>query len=165
MPGTTLAIYATPVLLVIVAMLIGLLLRKQGTAHLKATIDVSPQMAAELEAVIHRIGAAAAHHADVSAVVELVRQLDANPDALELIKSYPETVRAAAWLHYVNSLGASLQVAQNCLRKAHDGSYDRSYLYGHNAAVDDWQKRVDALRVKLDAAIAASGQGLGLRAV
>lgn len=115
----------------------------------------------ELDAIVDRLGRAIQHHADVSAVIGLIRQLDADPEALELIKSYPETVRAAAWLHYINTLGAALHHAQKKLSyqyQADDGN-DRYNL------VSSRQKQVDDIRAKLDAAaIAASGRG-GLRAV
>lgn len=117
---------------------------------------LEPNIGSELGAAIERLGAAARHHADVSAVVEMVRQLDADPDALELIKSYPETIRAAAWLHYINSLGATLQSLQD--------NEARVRREGYMTMADNCQSQVAAVREQLDAAIAASGQS-GLRSV
>ena len=145
---TTIAIFMT----IIIGLLVALL--RKG-----AETDVRITMTTELDRAIERIDMAIRHHTDVAAVVEMVRQLDANPDSLELIKSYPETVRAAALLHYTNILGSSLQAAQNRLSAAYNSSsvYKRDFI---NVA----QREVDALRSKLDAAIQASGQN-GLRSV
>jgi hypothetical protein len=122
--------------------------------------------AVALGEAVDRIKVEAHHAADVSAVLKLMEQLDGQPDALELIKSYPKTVQAAAWLHYINTLGASLQAAQVRLQQAHDGTYNASD-YGHvtrPSVIDTEQKRVDTIRAKLDAAIVASGQ-FGLHSV
>ncbi len=148
--------------LILIGWLLVYVARRQGR---RVDLTFDPQLTAELKKVIDEIGQAARHHADVSAVVELVRQLDADPDALELIKSYPETVRAAAWLHYINQLGVALQAAQVKLQKAHDGELDALYSYSHREAVTDQQQRVDNLRTKLDAAITASSCQPGLRSI
>lgn len=92
------------------------------------------------------------HHAEISAVLGLIKQLDADPDAMELINSYPQTVRAAAMLHYVNTLGSALQHAQDDLARIHKH-------YGSTAQVTtSAQQDVDSIRHKLDAAVAASKQ-------
>lgn len=130
------------------------------TAQRKADPQLDVRLKEELNAIIDRLGRAVQHHVEVSAVVELVRQLDADPKALELIKSYPETVRAAAWLHYINTLGAALQHSQKRLSDQYrnDDGKDR-YSYVSSA-----HKQVNAIRAELDAAIAASDGG-GLRTV
>ena len=130
------------------------------TAQRKADPQLDVRLRDELDAIVDRLGRAVQHHVEVSAVVELVRQLDADPKALELIKSYPETVRAAAWLHYINTLGEALQHSQKRLSDQYrnDDGKDR-YSYVSSA-----HKQVNAIRAELDAAIAASGGG-GLRAV
>lgn len=130
---------------IIIGLLVALLRKSTGT-------DVRIMMTTEFDQAIERLDAAIKHHTDVAAVVEMVRQLDANPDALELIKSYPETVRAAAWLHYINALGSDLQDAQKRL-----SVYHRMYSMT-SLTVQDAQRKVDALRNKLHAAIKASGQ-------
>lgn len=115
-------------------------------------IDLTPQ--------IQQLQAAVEHHADVSAVVAMVRQLDAlDENALTLIKSYPETVRAAAWLHYINTLGADLQHAQQQLSAAH-----QMYRRADSINVEAAQAHVDSIRDKLDRAVELSGQ-TGLRVV
>lgn len=112
------------------------------------------QLSVDLTNLIQRLEAATRHHADVSAVVTMIQQLDElDEDVLELIRSYPETVRAAAWLHYVNVLGSDLQAAQLALSKAHRNHSDPNGL-----TIKSAQAKVDAIRVKLDKAIAASGQ-------
>ena len=88
-------------LIVIAALLIGVLVvlvkrRKPTTVVLDTT-----GFTAELD----RIMKSTAHAAEVSAVLGLMKDLENNPDALALIQDYPETVRAAAWLHYINRLG------------------------------------------------------------
>ena len=109
---------------------------------------------------IDELKAAAQHYADVSAVVEMMRQLDElDEDAVALLKSYPETVRAAAWLHYTNVLGADLQHAQKQLSMAHQ-TYQRADSHNVKAA----QAHVDSVRAKLDHAVQLSGQS-GLHAI
>ncbi len=135
-----------------IAVMLHALLRKRSTS-------VDPTLVAQLDAATERLGAAVRHHVDVNAVVEMIRQMDAmDTDALELLKQYPATVQAAAWTHYIDTLGESLVVAQNNLRNNHDwyGANDRMTMSS--------QQTVDAIRAKLDAAVKASGQ-TGLRAV
>lgn len=116
-----------------------------------------PGQALRIDEAAERLAAAVKHHVDVSAVVEMVRQLDADPNALELIKTYPETVRVAAWLHYIDTLGASLQTAQTRL--------GRAYAEGSMAyVIESYKQQVDDIRAELDAVLKASGQS-GLRAV
>jgi len=105
-------------LVIVVGMCI--LLRKQR-APLPVFIDTT-----DLDAVVTRAMSALAHATDVSAVVKLVNQLDEDPGALELLKSYPETVRAAALLHRVNTLGADSQAAHEVLSEA-NGLSTHSY--------------------------------------
>lgn len=125
----------------------------------EVTIDLSYQ--------IEQLKRAAEHYADVSAVVAMVTQLhELDNDAIERLKSYPETVQAAAWLHYVNVLGSDLQAAQKLLSEAHQGKWHYEG-YGSSALVEarkTCQQHVDEVRAKLDAAIRASGR-TGLRAV
>jgi len=109
-----------------------------------------------IDDAIERLQHSVAHVVDVSAVVELIAQLDANPDAIELLKDYPEKVRAAAWLHYINKLGSDLQHAQNILSSAHRGEIN--YGYERSKHISNAQRHVDEVRAKLDAAITASGQ-------
>lgn len=143
----------------LIALLVVLIRNKSKPAVI--TVDTT-QFDAELE----RIMSATAHAADVSAVLKLMEQLDDNEDALELIKSYPETVRAAAWLHYINTLGADLQAAQKDLSDAHQGKGRFQYHHGYMLADlrKGTQEHVDMIRAKLDKAVAASGQS-GLRLV
>ncbi len=115
-------------------------------------------MGREVESTIERINASIEHHAEVSAVLGLMKQLDADPDALELIKSYPRTVQAAAALHYVNTLGAALQQAQEMLQSIYRGeNSSASYLFGMTPAdrIKNCQAQVDSIRAKLDAAVDA----------
>jgi len=114
---------------------------------------------------LEHVMASTAHAAEVSAVLGLMKQLDDQPDSLALIQSYPETVRAAAWLHYINRLGSDLQYAQKQLSDAHQrkGSYSSPYA-DIDRLRNACQQHVDSVRAKLDRAIAASGQ-VGLRKV
>jgi hypothetical protein len=144
------------VLLLILGALV-VLIRKQSNPKFDLALK------AQVDEAIRQIDRATSHYTDVSAVVEMVRQLDADPDVLELIKSYPETVRTAAWLHYINALGADLQAAQKSLSRAHQ-RMDTSLLGNQESFIASRQHEVDVIRAKLDAAIAASGQS-GLRPV
>ena len=104
-----------------------------------------------LEQALARIKDESTHAVHVSAVLGLMEQLENNPDALQLIKSYPETVVAASWLHYINILGADLQKAQEHLSRTHRSGGGEYYI-------KPAQQHVDNLRAKLDAAVKASGQ-------
>jgi hypothetical protein len=129
----------------------GLLLRKQRTA-LPVIIDTT-----NLDDMLLRAKNAVVHVTYVSEVVALVRNLEANPDAQELLKSYPETVRAAAWLHYINILGGDLHTADNALSLAH-GLDANTWGSTKNYRVETAQKHVDSLRAKLDTAVKLAGQ-------
>ena len=148
----------TEVSLVIAVILLGViawLLWRYRNAKMQVLLPV------ELSRQIDELKAAAQHYADVSAVVEMMRQLDElDEDAVALLKSYPETVRATAWLHYTNVLGADLQHAQKQLSMAHQ-TYQRADSHSVKAA----QAHVDSVRAKLDHAIKLSGQPTGPRAV
>ena len=136
----------------------------------RVNLAVYPQLSMDLSDQIQQLKEATEHFVDVSAVVIMMRQLDElDEDALELIKSYPETVRAAALLHYVNVSGADLQAAQKSLSRAHQGQ-DQWYSYGgvgvssQSHLIQARQQHVDTIRAKLDHAIELSGH-TGLRAV
>ncbi len=133
-------------IILILVLILMQLIRNRKSTQVQLSINLTNQ--------IQRLEAAAQHHADVSAVVTMIQQLDElDEDVLELIKSYPETVRAAAWLHYVNVLGSDLQAAQLALSKVH-----RDHSDPNGPTIKAAQTKVDAIRVKLDKAIAASGQ-------
>ncbi|MFZ1258508.1 MAG: hypothetical protein WAQ25_03500 [Candidatus Saccharimonas sp.] len=110
-----------------------------------------------IEDAIKRIRTGIEHHAEVSAVLGLMKQLDADPGALELIKEHPKTVQAAAALHYVNTLGAALLYAQHKLQDAHAGNSRALAPFGNykKAAIEGWQAEVDSIRAKLNAAVDA----------
>ncbi len=119
---------------------------------------IAEQVAIDASAVLREIELATRHYVDVSAVVEMVQQLEElDENALERLKSYPESVRAAAWLHYINQLGSALQHAQADL--------NQSYVVSSLATLQTQRKaKVDELRSLLDKAILQSGQ-TGLRVV
>lgn len=154
------AVLLVGILIVLIVIFVALWRRNHMMARPLAVDSVS------LASALEQIKEASAHAASVSAVLSLMDQLEDNPDALELIKSYPETVRAAAWLHYINILGADLQAAQVQLSHAHRGTGP----YQHYSPTSlqqfrmDCQDQVNIIRGKLDAAIKASGQ-TGLRPV
>lgn len=126
-----------------------------------AIVDLTPQ--------INQLRQAAEHYTDVSAVVAMIHQLDElDHDARLKLESYPEVVRAAAWLHYINTLGSDLQAAQMKLSDAHQGKDHWAIVIGvHNQEelIAARQQHVDNLRAKLDKAIELSGQPTGPRAV
>ena len=142
-------------MLVVIAVIGALVLRYVITNPRTVRSILTADFSAELKKLTDGVS----HSVDVSAVVEMVRQLDTDPDALEKIESYPETVRAAAWLHYIDQLGDDLRKAQMHLSKSHS-----SYRSCEAPVVKSAQEHVNALRAKLDTAVAASGQS-GLRAV
>lgn len=138
-------------MLMLLVAIVALLWRRDDTYLVE--LNVRP----EIEASIQRLATAARHYGDVSAVVEMVRQLDADPDAAALIQSYPQTVRAAAWLHYINVLGATL----HSLQEQEAMARQRGFV----GSADEYRQQVVNVREQLDAAIAASGQSGGLRSV
>lgn len=137
-------------LVVITLIVIATLLSKSRTTYM-------PSFTVDLENHINRLKCAAEHYVDVSAVVTMMSQLDKmDKDALALLVSYPEAVRAAALLHYVNCLGADLQAAQRHLSNAHQekGKYSSGAgFFGNIAnARHECQSHVDDIRAKLDVA-------------
>lgn len=143
-------------LIVIAALLIGVLVVLVKRHKPTTVVLDSTGFTAELD----RIMKSTAHAAEISAVLGLTKDLEDNPDALALIQDYPETVRAAAWLHYINRLGSDLQAAQTVLSHAHQqtGPYEPGRFYGDLASAQKArQQHVDIVRAKLDAVIKASG--------
>jgi DNA-binding transcriptional MerR regulator len=98
---------------------------------------------------IEEIAKATAHHVDVAAIAEMVRQLDDDPSMIEQLKNYPLAVQRALLAHYADQLGQALREAQDDLRKAHTGSYDR-HIGGRKGAVARRQAEVDEIRGNLD---------------
>ena len=143
------AVVAITILLAVIAIALVVLVLRRTAIQPAARIDTLSLMDA-----VKKIRDEAQHYADVSAVVELVRQLDADPDALELIKTYPATVQAAARLHYINSLGADAKVAHDYLSNMH-----HSYSSHEAGPTVTAQKKVDAIHAKIEVAVKASGQG------
>jgi hypothetical protein len=138
-------------MLVVIMAGMGLLLRKQRTA-LPVIIDTT-----NYDDLLLRAKNAVAHVTIVSEVYALVENLDGNPDALELLKKYPETVRAAAWLHYINILGDDLHAADDALSLAH--RLDANYLgTSKGYRIETAQNHVNSLRIELDEAVKRSGQ-------
>ena len=110
----------------------------------------------DFDGSLRRAMDATEHATDVSSVIKLMSQLEHNPNAMELIKSYPETVLAAAWLHRVNSLGDDLRKANKELSYAHENySITSDKVKKANA-------KVESIQAKLTAAVTASGE-VGLR--
>lgn len=160
MPNETILLVVIAVLLLVVIVLLILLPRRRWISQYELTLD--PTMREQ----VADIGKGIRHHAEVSAVLGLMDQLAEQPDAVERLRDYPETVRAAAWLHYINRLGSDLQKAQTELSTVHQTpDYRYSMLNTKSQAINAAQQHVDAIRRKLDAAIEASGQTVGPRAV
>lgn len=131
-------------LTMIVFYLIAILHRLNNPVPQPTTVD-------QIDMAIERLGVASRQYADVNAVVEMIRQIaEGDADAVELLKQYPESVRAAAWLHYINTLGSSLQSAQNEL------SSDLEYHNPNGVIVMATEAKVHAIRNMLNTAIAAS---------
>ena len=102
----------------------------------------------DIEAMIADIEEAAAHHADISAVIELVRQLDESPASAEALADYPASVAAAALAHRADQLGHMIQFdQQEALRHEERDS-------AHSA--DRCLKRAAELQKQLEALPAAA---------
>jgi hypothetical protein len=157
-----LLIIVVVLLFVIAAVLIRMLFKPTPVRNVSFELTLEK----DIDEALARLGAGIKHHATVSAVLALMDQIEEHPDAIERLKEYPETVRAAAWLHYINRLGADLQHAQNRLSAAHQSQTNYAYTDVHKQnAINTAQNHVKDVRAKLDAAIAASGQKVGPRAV
>ena len=161
MPIDTILLILVVLLLVLVA---ALLVKAQRQPRIfEMQIGIDPQ----LEEQVRRINDGVRHNIDVSAILEMFTQIEQFSDEDRArLESYPETVRAAAWLHYINGLGRDLQHAQDELSQINRGPDHNFFLSGGKAeTIKAAQLHVDGLRTKLDAAIAASGQTAGARAV
>ena len=111
------------------------------------------QVAIDASAILREVELATRHYVNVSAVVEMVQQLEElDEGALERLKLYPESVRAAAWLHLIDQLGQALRDAQT--------EFAQSYIgQAHTAATRQHRKeKVEELRAMLDRAIELSVQ-------
>lgn len=148
------------VALLVIAVLLSKLLKRQQVTQYELALD--PRFTAQ----VANLGNSIRHHADVSAVLGLMDQISEHPDVIERLREYPEAVRAAAWIHCIDRLGGDLQHAQDSLSSTHKGpDYHYGGPSGKKSAIDRAQAHVNSIRVKLDAAIAASGQLVGPRAV
>lgn len=148
-----LALLAAVVVMLVVIVVV--LTRRNHSHHVRVGVDLTAPLA-EIERAL-------SHHTDVSAVVQMVRQIDElDEDAMELLKSYPENVRAAAWLHRINCLGADLQAAQQKLSDSHQGKGSYSSVMLTTTSLDAHRKRnqelVDEISNKLNSAIETSHQ-------
>lgn len=146
----------TTTLLVLIAVLLVLVVivlfsTSRSSRTLTYNLQLDPKFRNEMDGMLNGIR----HAADISAVLGLLDQLEENPDAVALLQNYPETVRAAAWLHYINRLGSDLQHAQSELSNAHQSNY--AFPGTKEMAITSAQSHVDKVRSKLDTAIKASG--------
>jgi hypothetical protein len=148
------------VALIVIAVLLSKLLKRQQVTQYELTLD--PRFTKQ----IADLGKSVRHHADISAILGIMDKLTEDPTAIERLREYPETVRAALWLHYVKCLGDDLRQAQDELSRVHQArDYEFHGPSGKNSAIVTAQAHIDGIRKKLDAAIAASGQPVGPRAV
>lgn len=163
MPAETILLvllFVAVVALFVIAVLLYKLLKRQQVTQYELSLD--PRFTKQ----IADLGKSARHYADVSAVLGLMDQITEHPDVINKLREYPETVRAAAWIHCINRLGGDLQDAQDSLSIVHKNpDYHHGGPSGKKGAIDRAQAHVDGIRTKLDAAIAASGQLVGPRAV
>ena len=159
---TNLLLVAIVVLLVVAISLLAALVRRPRTITYELSLD--PTFREQIEA----LGQSARQHVDINAIVTLISQIEEQPDdVLEQLREYPATVQAAAWLHYIDRLGADLQQAQQKLSDVHQDAPHR-YVGGEDGKqshVRQAQQHVDNLRAKLDTAVKASGQKVGPRAI
>lgn len=139
---------AVLLLLIIIAMLILIaMLNKNTNANMAARVNNA------IDGTIQRLDAAIEHHAEIDAILAIIKQIDdGNFDAVELLKQFPEKLCAAAWLYTINKLGADIEVETSRLSGAH-----RTWG-AHNNYTIGVQASLDAMRAKLNAAIAASAK-------
>lgn len=108
------------------------------------TYDIDPKLTETIE----QIAKATAHHVDVAATVEMVRQIENDPQAIQRLKNYPLAVQRAAIAHYADQLGIALQKAQK--------RQQTYYSQGHDYYAGKEQDTIDEIRAKLNALVAAS---------
>lgn len=85
------------------------------------------------------------------AVTKLARQLSADPEPMKQAKMHAESIRAAAWLHYIELLGKDLRKAQEVLSNTQRWHMANSYEFSFYVGPE--QHAVDTIRAKLDAAV------------
>lgn len=123
----------------------------------------------DIERAIKRLGDAAAHHAEVNAVLALTKQFKNDPTLMQKLPGYSQQVVGAALLNRVNSLGNDLQsVQQQLSRKRKEAGGNASYpllLEGDQKAI----KQLEALEVHLLAELEIANGAIqtlgGLRSV
>lgn len=127
------------------------LLVAYGTVALRRSISyrVTYTVDLKLEETIKGLAEATAHRVQVAAVVEMVRQLDNDPSAVQHLKSYPIAVQRAALAHYADQLGQALRIAQHDLAEGYKLKYPSS-------TIKHRQERIDEIRAKLNALVAAA---------
>lgn len=160
--ATTTLLLVIAVLLAIAVFLLIAIMRRPTTVTYELSLD--PTFREQIES----LGRSAQNHFDVNAILALIGQIEEQPDGvIEQLREYPATVQAAAWLHYIDRLGADLQQAQGELSKAHQKDF--SYLHNSESLkqseIQSAQRHVDNLRAKLDKAVSISGLPVGPRAV
>ncbi len=121
--------------------------------YFKPSSGTSPKAIADIDNAIKSLDATIGHHVQVSAVLAMVKQIEeGDPNAVKLLKLYPEQVRAAAWLYTINKLGVDIKAETDKLSGAHK-TFGANHPY-----TKDVQASLDAMYTKLGAATAASGQ-------
>lgn len=165
MPINDLLLMGVILVLIVIAYLLYALLRTQ-VADPAIEIRLEKDFESKIAGIFENAGQAIKHHTNASAVLALIDQIEEDPEAVERLQKYPETVRAAAWIHYVDCLGKDLQQAQARLSAAHQAQTNYAFNDAHKQnAINTAQNHVKDVRAKLDAAIAASGQKFSPRAV
>jgi hypothetical protein len=77
-------------------------------------------LVSDIERAIRRLGDAAAHHAEVNAVLALTQSFNDDPTLVQKLSGYSQQVFGAALLHKVNSLGNDLKKVQAQLSRQRD---------------------------------------------
>lgn len=149
-------------------LIVGLLILIAVLLWRKSVAKTGPDIIFHMEDQVLRLERAAAHYADVSAVVAMVKQLkELDEDSVALLNSYPRSVVAAAWLARINYLGADVRAAQKQLSDANQGKGGFAHMYGTRLsdARLACRRHVEEVQALLDTAVASSKQAGGLHSV
>ncbi|MDB5161078.1 MAG: hypothetical protein JWO96_458 [Candidatus Saccharibacteria bacterium] len=118
----------------------------------------------DIERAIRRLGDAAAHHAEVNAVLALTKSFKDDPTLAQKLAGYSQQVFGAGLLHKVNSLGNDLKKVQVQLsHQRDDAARHAAYpllLKSRQDAIKQLETLESHLLVELEAANSAV-QALG----
>ena len=124
------------ILLALLFLVVVLIFKKSPTLNLQKQFD----------ALMDTLREESFKHVQLESLMALIERIESlGSDELEMLRTYPKSVRAAALLHAASTLSKDLKYAQDVL--------SRALRYGDNRAVERAQARVDLTQAKLNAVV------------